>query len=244
MSETRISILKWEEGLVPMGLMQLESLTGNSTNPDSYIFPVKFVQVPGACTETIIKNPSQEVLKRMIEIGKNLEKEGIKAIATSCGFNAIFQQELANALSIPVFSSALLQVPFVQNLVGTKNGVAVITANKASLTKAHMQACGITDDMNVYVYGLEDAREWGKIFDEPDEAIDMEIVEHEIIDTAKKALSDHANIKAIVLECTDLPPFAQKIREVTGLPVFDFNTMANYVALGIGNISLYKQGVV
>ena len=244
MSETRISILKWEEGLVPMGLMQLESLTGNSNNPDSYTFPVKFVQVPGACTETVIINPSQEVLKSMIEIGKNLEKEGIKAIATSCGFNAIFQQELANALSIPVFSSALLQVPFVQNLVGTKNGVAVITANKASLTKDHLQACGITDDMNVYVYGLEDASEWGKIFDKPEEAIDMEIVEHEIIDTAKKALSEHANIKAIVLECTDLPPFAQKIREVTGLPVFDFNTMANYVALGIGNISLYKQGVV
>ena len=240
MKEIKISILKWEVGLVPMGLMQLESLVGNSTNPDSYTFPVKFVPVPGACTETIIINPNQEVLKRMIEIGKELEKEGIKAIATSCGFNAIFQQELANALSIPVFSSALLQVPFVQNLVGNKNAVAVLTANKASLTKAHMYACGITDDMNVYVYGLEDAKEWSKIFDKPNEAFDMNIVEHDIIGTVTKAVSEHADIKAIVLECTDLPPFAQKIRDTTGLPVFDFNSMANYISIGIGNTSLYK----
>ena len=241
MSEAKISILQWEAGLVPMGLMQLESLTGNSTNLDSYTFPVKFVQVPGACTETIIINPSREVLKRMIDIGNDLEKEGIKAIGTSCGFNAIFQQELANALSVPIFSSALLQVPFVQNLVGSKNGVVVITANKESLTKVHLQACGITDDMNVYIYGLEDAKEWSKIFNKPDESIDMEIVEREIIDTAKKAVYEHENIKAIVLECTDLPPFAQKIRDATGMPGFDFNTMANYVALGIGNISLYNQ---
>lgn len=237
---TKISILKWEEGLVPMGLMQLESLVGNSTNPNSYTFPVKFVPVPGACTETIIISPSREVLERMIQIGKELEQEGIKAISTSCGFNAIFQQELANALSIPVFSSALLQVPFVQNIVGRKNGVVVLTANKNSLTDAHMEACGITDDMNVYVYGLEDAEQWKKIFEEPDKAFDMSIVEEEIIGTARKAVSQHPDTKAIVLECTDLPPFAQKIREETGLLVFDFNSMVNYVSIGIGNTSLYR----
>lgn len=239
-NSTKISILKWEEGLVPMGLMQLESLVGNSTNPDSYTFPVKFVPVPGACTETIIIHPSQEVLERMIEIGKELEKEGIKAISTSCGFNAIFQQALANALSIPVFSSALLQIPFVQNIIGRENGVVVLTANKSSLTSEHMHACGITDDMNVYVYGLEDAKQWGKIFEKPDEAFDMSIVEQEIIGTALKAVAEHKDTKAIVLECTDLPPFAQKIREATDLPVFDFNSMANYVSIGIGNTSLYK----
>lgn len=239
--DAKISILMWEEGLVPMGLIQLESLVGNSTNPESYRYPVKFVPVPGACTETIITSPSREVMARMIRIGKELEKEGIKAISTSCGFTAIFQQELANALDIPVFSSALLQVPFVQNIVGRNNGVIVLTANKSSLTDAHMKACGITGDMNVYVYGLEDAEQWKKIFDNPDEAFELAIVEDVVIDTVKVAVSQHHDAKAIVLECTDLPPFAQKIREVTGLPVFDFNSMANYVSVGIGNTYAYKD---
>ena len=35
MSKPRIGILRWEGGKVPEGLMQLERMTGNSTNPAS-----------------------------------------------------------------------------------------------------------------------------------------------------------------------------------------------------------------
>ena len=77
MSKPRIGILRWEGGKVPEGLMQLERMTGNSTNPASYPFPVKMVEVKGATTETVIIHPSREVLSRMIEIVKEMEKEGI-----------------------------------------------------------------------------------------------------------------------------------------------------------------------
>src|SRR5665647_163291 len=111
----KIAILRWEAGHVPEGLMQLETMTGNSTNLKSYPFPVKLVHVEGANVETVITHPSKEVLSRMIDIANKLVKEdGIKAISTSCGFNAIFQKELAEALDVPVFTSALLMVPFVQ----------------------------------------------------------------------------------------------------------------------------------
>ena len=92
----KIAILRWEEGLVPQGLMQLEELPGNSTNPKSYPFPVRMIHVPGACVETVITHPSQELLENMISICKKLrDEEGILAISTSCGFNAVFQQKLA-----------------------------------------------------------------------------------------------------------------------------------------------------
>ena len=87
----KIAILRWEEGLVPQGLMQLEELPGNSTNPKSYPFPVRMIHVPGACVETVITHPSQELLENMISICKKLrDEEGILAISTSCGFNANF----------------------------------------------------------------------------------------------------------------------------------------------------------
>jgi hypothetical protein len=44
-----------------------------------------------------------------------------------------------------------------------------------------------------------------------------------------KAVKENPKIGAFVLECTDLPPFAQRIREVTGKPVFDFVTLVNYI---------------
>ena len=93
----KIAILRWESGHVPQGLMQLEQLPGNSTNLASYPFPVKLVEVKGANTDTVILHPSQKLLEDMIQLAKELEKEGVRAITTSCGFNAIFQEALAQA---------------------------------------------------------------------------------------------------------------------------------------------------
>lgn len=238
-TEPQIAILRWEQGLVPKGLMQLEALPGNSTNPETYPFPVKMVQVPGACVETVITNPSPKLLQEMIEISKGLAAEGVKAITTSCGFNAVFQRELADALDIPVLTSSLLQIPFVHNLIGKEKTIAIITANKNALTEEHLKACGVTQDMKTRVFGLEGAKEWSKIFDCPDENFDMDAVEKEIIGTAMKAAAENPSVGAIVLECTDLPPFAEKIRKATGLPVFDFVSMIGYAGFAAGQISLY-----
>ncbi|GAH12342.1 unnamed protein product, partial [marine sediment metagenome] len=43
-----LGVLCWEESGSPKGLEQLESLTGNSTNPLTYPFPVLFKKVVGA----------------------------------------------------------------------------------------------------------------------------------------------------------------------------------------------------
>ena len=82
----RIAVLCWEAGHVPRGLVQLESLIGNSTNPDSYPFPVRFCRIKGANIRTVLENPDKKVLKNMIEESKKLISEGIAAITTSCGF--------------------------------------------------------------------------------------------------------------------------------------------------------------
>lgn len=236
----KIAILRWEAGHVPEGLMQLETMPGNSTNLKSYPFPVKLVHVEGANVETIITHPSKEVLGRMIKIAKELAaQDGIQAISTSCGFNAIFQKELAEALDIPVFTSALLMVPFVQSMIGKDKTVGVITANKSALTKEHFHACGITDDMHVEVMGLENAKEWGKIFDRPDEKFDIDAVSKEIMGVAENGIAQHPEIGAIVLECTDLPPYAERIREAVKLPVFDYSSMMGFVAIALGEMKLY-----
>lgn len=102
-NKPKIAILRWEQGDVPLGLKQLGDLKGNSTNSESYPFPVKLVEVKGANVETVITNPSEKLFADMIAISKKLEEEGIKAITTSCGFNAIFQKRIADAINVPFF---------------------------------------------------------------------------------------------------------------------------------------------
>jgi len=238
-NKPKIAILRWEQGKVPEGLMQLESMPGNSTNTDSYPFEVKLVEVKGACVETVITHPSEKLLEDMIALSMELQEDGIEAITTSCGFNAIFQKRMADALKIPVFTSSLLQVPFVQNIIGRNRSVGIVTANKSSLTKQHFEACGIDDSVKTVVMGLENAKEWSKIFDEPDKKFDIDAVGAEILGVAKEGQRQNPDMGAIVLECTDLPPYARRISEATGLPVFDFNSMISYIAISLGVLKIY-----
>ncbi|MBW6493789.1 MAG: aspartate/glutamate racemase family protein [Burkholderiaceae bacterium] len=225
----RIGILCWESGHVPNGLQQLETLVGNSTNPASYDYPVRFHPVRGANVHTILENPDREVLRTMIGDAGAMVAEGIRAITTSCGFNAIFQQELAAALDAPVFTSSLLQVPLVQRILAPASEICVITANAGALRPEHLAAAGIQDTDSLHILGLEECPEWNRIFAQPDSDVDLAVIEQEVLGTALRALERHPATRAFVLECTDLPPYSALIRRRTSLPVFDFITMVNYL---------------
>jgi len=227
-----IGILCWEEGCSPRGLVQLEELPGNSTNPETFMFPVKYSRIKGANIHTILESPCQKVLKSMIREASKMEEQGIEAITTSCGFNSVFQKELADSVHIPVFTSSLMQVPLVQNMLGKQQVIGVITAKKSALSEKHLENAGIDIQAPVRIQGLETSKEWNKIFSSPDEDIDIAKVEKDIISSAC-SLMELSDIGAFVLECTDLPPFSDAIRKVTGRPVFDFVTLTNFVYQGI-----------
>lgn len=230
-----IGILCWEEGSVPRGLAQLEKLPGNSTNQETFEFPVKYCRIKGANIHTILENPCQNVLQSMIGDARKMEEQGIRAITTSCGFNSVFQRELADSVSIPVFTSSLMQIPLVHNMLGKQQTVGVITAKKSALTEQHLQSVGITKQISIHIEGLEACTEWNKIFSSPNEDIDISKVEHDVVSIAC-SMTKPSNIGAFVLECTDLPPFADAIRKATGRPVFDFVTLTNYVYQAIKSV--------
>lgn len=234
MNIEKIAILCWEAGQLPRGLEQLETLRGNSTNLKSYPFPVRLNRIKGANIHTVLENPSREVLNNMIVESKKMISEGIEAITTSCGFNAIFQKELASALDVPVFTSSLLQVPLVHKMLGPDRSVAVITAKKSALKVEHLRAVGISEDIKLNIMGMENSPEWNKIFTAPDDDVDLDVIADEVISTAREAVTRDKDIGAFVLECTDLPPFADQMRKEIHLPVFDFVTLIEFVARSIG----------
>ena len=223
-----IGILCWEEGCVPRGLVQLEKLPGNSTNPETFEFPLKYCRIKGANIHTIVEKPCQNVLQTMIGEARKMTEQGIRAITTSCGFNAVFQRELADSVNVPVFTSSLMQIPLVQNMIGGQQSVGVITAKKSALTEKHLGSVGIENQLSIYIEGLEACAEWDKIFSSPNEDIDISMVENDVVNVACSMMK-MADIGAFILECTDLPPFSNSIRKATGCPVFDFVTLTNYV---------------
>jgi hypothetical protein len=173
----------------------------------------------------------------MINESKRLAAEGVRAITTSCGFNAVFQKKLKEALSeypVQVFTSSLLQVPMISMFLGRDEKIGIITAKKPALKKEHFRAAGITQNMNVEIFGMDERSEWNKIFTAPDDDVDLGKIADEAVRTAEEAVREFPGIGAFVLECTDLPPFAGAIRSAVERPVYDFTTLVGFAARSLG----------
>jgi Asp/Glu/Hydantoin racemase. len=202
---------------------------GNVGNATTYSFPVRFKEVRGSSIERLLNERDPELLKPFIEGAKELEAEGVRAITGACGFMALFQKQVAESVEIPVFLSSLLQVPFICRTLTSKQKVGIITANASCLTDEHYQNVGITKDMPIVIYGMEEQDEFRTSVLEEKGTMDSDLVEKEVVGVAEKMVREHPEVAAIVLECSDLPPYAAAVHAATGRPVFDFITMIKYV---------------
>lgn len=218
---------------ISIGVLCLDSKfpkpPGHIKNPSGLDFTVLYETVHGATVKTLITNPSSEFIAPFIEAAKRLESEGVRAITGSCGFLALFQKELSEAVSIPVFASSLIQVPLVFNLTGARAPVGILTASRNSLSQKHLDAVG-AGDIPVIIQGMEGYQEFNEvIIDARRHSMNIDLIESEVLSAAKNMCDNNPEIRAIVLECTDMPPYAHKMQSELGKPVFDLTTLATMV---------------
>jgi Asp/Glu/hydantoin racemase len=55
--------------------------------------------------------------------------------------------------------------------------------------------------------------------------LDVDKSREELIRVAKRMLLEHPEVGAIVLECTNMPPYAAAIQKEVHLPIFDIYTL-------------------
>src|SRR5690625_4719374 len=98
-----------------IGILMLDTTfhrpVGDIGNKNTFPFPVSYKKVKGASISRVVKQRDPSLLEPFIQAALEFEREGVKAITTSCGFLAIFQKEIQKQLKTPFFSSSLLQVP-------------------------------------------------------------------------------------------------------------------------------------
>lgn len=206
---------------------QFEELLGHIANPKTFNFPVRYERVKGICYTTLVTDPTPHTCELMISTAQQLEKDGCRAIVSCCGFTSRFQRELATSVKIPVFASSLLLIPMIAQALGSQQSIGVITFDKRNFTELHLKASGVTDDVTVWVAGLEDTDELSKIWFNPNASFDTQQFGKDLVQVVQALVKEHPDIGAVVLECGDLPPFAAMIREAVNLPVLDLVTAVN-----------------
>ena len=224
---------------VRVGILTLDTrfprIPGDIGNAETFDFPVLYRRVPQASPHRVVRAGDPALLEPFVEGARWLEREGVGAITTSCGFLARLQPALAAAVGVPVFTSSLLLVPMVARMLGPGRAVGVMTVDADSLGAEHLAGAGIGPDLPVAVRGLE--KEGGGVFarslldDQPELDVDACRAEHRA--AARRLVAEHPEIAAIVLECTNMPPYRRDIQAVTGRPVFDITHLVRLVHAGL-----------
>ena len=218
---------------IPVGVLALETyygkLPGHIRNASTFRFPVTYRVIKGATAKRVVDEADPELLNPFIEAARELEKEGVLAITGSCGFLALFQEELADSVGIPVFISSLIQIPMVRRMLRREQKVGILTAKKSKLTQAHLKAVG-ADMVPVCVAGMDNQKEFcDVVIDGSRQELDVDRLAGEVLAVIDELAGDHPEMGALVIECTDLPPFAHLIQNKLGIPVFDIITLMNMV---------------
>jgi Asp/Glu/hydantoin racemase len=216
-----------------VGILMLDTqfprIPGDMGNAGTFDFPVRYHRVTGASPDRVVRYGHRELLPAFVEGARFLEREGVRAITTNCGFLAKFQTELAAAVSVPVFTSSLMLVPLVHRMLPPGRAVGILTVDAASLQPEHFAGAGITPEVHTVVVGLETEKEFTRVLLDDLLELDVEAARQEHLAVARRMMQSHPEIGAIVLECTNMPPYRADLQAATGVPVFDITTLVRMV---------------
>ena len=224
-----------------VGILQLPAnipmLPGDMGNPTTFDFPVLYELIEEIDPFWVLADkPHPVVMKKVIAACKRLTMQGVTTIIGNCGFFANYQPEVAESLDpgVQFFNGSLMQVPMLLTSVGSNKKVGVLTANKELLMPSPaFKNVGVTaEDMKrIVVYGNEKGKEMLKVTGETGR-FNPKALEKELVDLAKKMINEHPDIGAVVLECTEFPPYAHAIQNAIRRNVWDFVTMTNFMHAG------------
>ncbi len=226
-----------------IGILMLEArfarVPGDMGNALTWPFPVQYRVVRGASPERVVLHRAEGLLQPFLDAAADLVAHGCRAITTNCGFLSLFQRELAAHVGVLVATSALMQVPWVQATLPPGQRVGVVTISAASLSAAHLAAAGAPADTPVA--GCEDGGELFPVLIRAErDDLDTEAAERDVVAAARALVAAYPEVGAIVLECTNMPPYAAAVRAATKLAVFDSVTLVRWLWGAVAEINPHR----
>ena len=192
---------------------------GDAGNPASWPVPTLLKVVAGAWPRRIVQSAaglrSAAVLGEFVDAVRQLAGEGAGAITTSCGFLVLLQQELQAGCGVPVVTSSLLQLP---GLLQEQGRVGVLTISAERLGEEHLLAAGVPRGRlsDVVVQGVDPDSEFVRAILGNRTTMDLERAAHDVVAAAVALQARAPQLRTLVLECTNMPPYAERIRAATG----------------------------
>ena len=218
-----------------VGVLMLETrfprILGDIGHAQTWPFPVHYKVIRGATPDNVVCRDPQALVNGFIQGGRELVAKGCAGITTSCGFLILLQDRIQQALGVPVATSFLMQIPLVQATLPPCKKVGVITISASNLSEDHFRAAGAPPDTPVI--GTEHGRCFSKTILTDAPTLDVAAARLDLVEAARDIKTRHKDLGAIVLECTNMAPYAADIALETGLPVYTIYSFISWFQSGL-----------
>jgi Asp/Glu/hydantoin racemase len=206
-------------------------IPGDMGNALTWPFPVLYRVVRGASPDRVVRRRAEGLLPAFVAAARELVADGAEGITTNCGFLSLVQPALAEAVGVPVATSSLMQVPLVQALLPPGRRVGIITIDKASLTTAHLEGANVP--LDTPVEGTEAGIEFTRAILGNEPELDPTLAEADLLAAGSRLAERVPELGAVVLECTNMSPYAARLAAALGMPVFDIVSLITWFQAGL-----------
>ena len=211
---------------------------GTVNNPSTFDYPILYKLVPGWSSADVIAGAETNFLPALLEKARELEQAGVRFISGNCGYAIRLQREVANAVNIPVALSPLVQLPIIAASLGPAQSIGVIGAAAPPLSAEFIDASGFKVENELIVRGLQDEPGFARLLaacgvgaEKQDHLLEYNTddIRTDIVRVATQMQVENPGMGALLLECSEFPLYAKAVQDATGLQVFDFVTLIDYM---------------
>ena len=187
--------------------------------PDGWPVELRYQKVKGMFPKEIVRSSEtlqkHDVLPFFVRSAEDLISQGVGGITTSCGFLILLQNELQSRLPVPVITSSLLLLP---KLLADNATVGVLTLDELALGDAHFLAAGVLqkDLSRLRIQGVAPSEEFASAIMQNRLHMNFDAAQRSVVSAAVSLQKKSPELRHVVLECTNIPPYAKAIEAATG----------------------------
>ena len=206
-------------------------IPGDVGHAGTWPFPVLYRVVQGASPDRVVRREAEGLLEPFLEAAADLVRDGADGLVTNCGFLSLFQAEIAAHVRVPVATSALMQAPLIERLLPPDKRVGILTISADTLTERHLAAAGVAP--GTPIAGTEQGHEFSRVILNDEVELDVDAAKADLLDAGRRLVGAHPEVGALLLECTNMCPYAGALQAELGLPVFDMTGFVRWFQGGL-----------
>lgn len=206
-------------------------IPGDAGHALSFSYPVCFEIIGGSFASMLKRD--DKIKQSIIDACLRLKEKGIKGIVCDCGMMSLYQDVIGTQVKIPYIGSSLCQIPMIWQMIGRSGSIGVLTGHSELLSDEHLKASGCTDEIQLSIQGMQNETHFEEIVIDGGHDLNTERMKQDVLNAVRKLMNRTKDLRAIVLECSNLSTYSHYISQEFDIPVFDTMSAANMLAYAL-----------